>query len=361
VNIVNLPRRRSLIVVLVLLSCLLLGGRVLDASLRGGGSHPAAPRVTVALVAPMTGATVGVSQIDVSGTVTPATATVHVGGVTTAVRGGSFSRPLTLSQVTTTIPVTASASGYAGDRIDVTVHYSPSLAGQLASARTAASDAAQVPLVPISTAARSPTSATPATTLSAGSSGFVPQVKLANQSAAATTGATSTSTSPSPAAPTPAPPTTSPPTTTTPTTTTPTTTTPTTTTPTTTTPTTTPPPSTAPPPLTIAEIKHLYVAGCNHANGGRSAQSYCTCAYRHLARAGLLASRHAIRVLARELAEFNKTGDASRIPRKVLKTLETAQIDCVSDLPTAPLGVRKLPSLHHSGVAAPSKVDIPSG
>jgi hypothetical protein len=338
VNIVNLPRRRSLIVVLVLLSCLLLGGRVLDASLRGGGSHPAAPRVTVALVAPMTGATVGVSQIDVSGTVTPATATVHVGGVTTAVRGGSFSRPLTLSQVTTTIPVTASASGYAGDRIDVTVHYSPSLAGQLASARTAASDAAQVPLVPISTAARSPTSATPATTLSAGSSGFVPQVKLANQSAAATTGATSTSTSPSPAAPTPAPPTTSPPTTTTPTTTTPTTTTP-----------------------TIAEIKHLYVAGCNHANGGRSAQSYCTCAYRHLARAGLLASRHAIRVLARELAEFNKTGDASRIPRKVLKTLETAQIDCVSDLPTARLGVRKLPSLHHSGVAAPSKVDIPSG
>jgi hypothetical protein len=311
-NVVTHHRTRSLVFVLVALSCALLAGSTLHSSLRGGASRPSPvqPKVTVSLVAPMTGATVGVSRIDVSGTVSPAGATVDVGGVAAAVHAGSFTRPLTLSQATTTIPVIAAATGYAGDRIDVTVHYSPGLAGELAAARKAVWTAPKVPVGDTLTAS-----------IPINSAGFVPQVKLGSQSAAPGNGAASPPTTPSPPVATP--------------------------------------PST-PPPLTVAQIEHLYVTGCNRANGGRSAAAYCTCAYGYLARAGLLASRHAIEVLARELAKFNKTHNAKALPRKVLRTLVTAQIQCVSDLPKGPLGLSKLPSLNHPAVPAPGPAAVPA-
>ncbi|MGH2856931.1 MAG: hypothetical protein ACRDMJ_05540, partial [Solirubrobacteraceae bacterium] len=145
------------------LAALALGGCGLSA---GSGSGKQAPHVAISLTAPMTGATVGVDRIQVTGTVTPANATVQVGGLPATVRRAGFVRALALHTATTTIPVTANAPGWAPATVTVTVHYSRTLAKTLNAARSAALLAAAPPPAP-----RQPTRAH-------GGSSYVPSVDL---------------------------------------------------------------------------------------------------------------------------------------------------------------------------------------
>lgn len=92
------------------------------------------PTVNVAITAPTNGATVGVRDLTVTGTVTPATAQVLVAGQPATVQAGSFRRTLRLDGSAQTVTVTAQAAGYAPAQANTQVSYSARLAAQLAAA-----------------------------------------------------------------------------------------------------------------------------------------------------------------------------------------------------------------------------------
>lgn len=320
-----------------------------------GGSGHQTPQVAISLTAPMTGATVGVDTIKVTGTVTPANATVRVGGLPATVRGAGFVRAMSLRTATTTIPVTAAAPGWTPATVTVTVHYSRALAKALSAAHSATWLAA----APASSSAR---------TRASSDSGFVPSVDLSGGSngGATSTGSGSGATgghggtgSPPTGTPTGSPPAGTP-------TGTPTGSPPTgTPTPPTGTPTGSPPtgaptggsPEGAPAggepgtsaPVTQAELEQLYLQTCEKASGGSQAASYCQCMYDHMQHAQVFSSRARVLALARRIKRFNRTHDLADLPKWLLQ----AQATCVAQLPTPPLDLGSLPTLHHP--AAPAR------
>ncbi len=112
-----------------LLSFALTGSLGLLCAGCGAGLSSTPPAVAVAVTAPISGATVGVRAIDVSGTVAPAGARVVVAGHTATVRGGAFLAPLRLTSARTRIQIVASARGYRPASLQTTVRYQAGAAG----------------------------------------------------------------------------------------------------------------------------------------------------------------------------------------------------------------------------------------
>jgi hypothetical protein len=97
-----------------------------------GHSAPGKPQVSLSVLAPSDGATVGVRNIVVAGTVSPATATVMVGGQPATVVDGSYRRTLQMTEPTQTIAITGQANGYTDGSASTTVQYSPQAASRIA-------------------------------------------------------------------------------------------------------------------------------------------------------------------------------------------------------------------------------------
>ncbi|MGH2916380.1 MAG: hypothetical protein ACRDMX_15475 [Solirubrobacteraceae bacterium] len=345
-------RRGSIHALGALLAVTALAGCGLGSGPTGDSTgHAAKPQATVSVLAPMSGATVGVSQVVVTGTVEPAGAAVRVDGLPAKVRGTTFTRRLSLSRAapTTTIPVTAGATGYADASLSVTVHYSRSLASAIAAARAATLQpaAATTELSPALPSPGTPKSGgfVPTLTLSAppsngGSSpaasssprgapahgptsggaprqteGGAPAPGPTSGAPAPTSGGTPAPAPTSGGAPAPAP--------------------------------TTEPPQ--PVALTPQQIQQLYMAGCQRASGGAKARVYCGCIYGHVRRVHALSSRARIAALARKIRHFQATGNLKDLPHWLLE----AQISCASKLPPPALRLTSLPVLHHP--AAPSR------
>jgi hypothetical protein len=120
---------------LAVFACLAVGGCAAAAS---------GPRaVTVSLVAPSQGATVGVRGIEVLGKVDPPTAIVFVDGRRARVVKGVFSRALRVRGKLRRIKVLASARGYIRTTVETTVFYSSAARPALASAAGSGGDSAQ--------------------------------------------------------------------------------------------------------------------------------------------------------------------------------------------------------------------------
>lgn len=285
----------------------------------GSGSQSGVPSggAAVTLTAPTSGATVGVHQIQVVGTVTPSNAVVRVAGQTASVTKGTFKRVLWLRQPTTTIQISAAAIGHPATTVTTTVHFSSQLAVALVAARKASLATASQALA--SVASPSPVRASRA------------------RHRAATSAATTTAPSSTPA-PTPA-------------------------TTTTTTSSSSSPSSgsgstksgsgsspATPAPLTPTQIQNRYLQGCAKADGGQSAVPYCTCMYDHLRLGGAFTSPASITALAREIREFERTQDIYKLPAFVRAALTT----CASRLPTPKLTITKLPRLHDPSVPPPA-------
>ncbi|MGH2857180.1 MAG: hypothetical protein ACRDMJ_06810, partial [Solirubrobacteraceae bacterium] len=103
-----------------------------------------------------------------------------------------------------------------------------------------------------------------------------------------------------------------------------------------------------PAPMTQAELEQLYIAGCKQAAGGAPAGRYCQCMYDHIARAQAFSSRARLLALARRIELFNHTHNPADLPKWLLK----AQATCVNRLPSPPLALGQLPSLHHPAAPA---------
>jgi hypothetical protein len=301
------------------LACIALAGCGAGSSgSPGSAPSPAgAPAPALALTAPTTGATVGVHQIEVVGTVTPQNAVVRVAGQPATTSQGKFRRAVWLRRPTTTIQITAAAPGHAPTAFTTVVHFSQQLAVALVAARkasvsTATRAVASVTASPTPTAPAVPPARHPAGMSTARASGTT----------SPPSSTTSTTTTPSPGAATSGGSGTA-----------------------TSTPTSSGAGSTpsAPAPLTPAQIEQRYLKGCTAADGGQSALAYCTCMYDRLAQAGALASPATIAALAQELKEFGQTQDIFALPAFLRNSLA----DCASQLPNPTLPVNQLPRLDH--------------
>ncbi len=284
----------------------------------GSGGAGTGPKVGLSITAPTSGATVGVQQVVVAGTVSPATATVLVAGKPTPVIKGSFRRSLHLASPTQTITVSAQANGYTDSSTRTTVSYSSKLAAELLAAKQAAAKAFAVHFA---TAAQV-TKATPRTFPGANPTAVNSAFRLPSQS-----GPTPPST---PTAPTPTPPTTP------------------------TTPSSGGAP-TSPPPLSTDQIRQLWEHGCLKHAKGQNVVPWCTCIYVHLQSTGAFNSRDSVRHLIKEFDPWSRTGDASALPQ----ALRTAVNVCQTYLPpldpiTGKPVVTRLPGLSHKPLAAPT-------
>jgi len=298
-------RRPWLVAPCIALACVAIAGCA------GGSGSPsgAASGVAVTLTAPTSGAVVGVHQIQVVGTVTPSNAVVKVAGQPASVNKGRFNRVLWLQQPTTTIQITAAASGHATTTVTTTVHFSASLAVALIAARNAS----------IATTSRALDSVASPSAIRAS------RARIARHRAAASTTTTATTSAATTPAGTSAPGST--------------------TTTTTTTSTSTSPSGSGsnPAPITPRQIQYRYLRGCSQADGGQSAVPYCTCMYNHLLRAGALASPATIASLENALEAYQRTQNIFALP----VFLRLALSDCASQLPVPPLTITKLPPLKH--------------
>lgn len=81
------------------------------------------------LTAPTDGAKVTVKKIDVLGTIEPRNAAVRVSGKRVRVVGGVFKRSLSLRKGLTHIRIRATAKGFVGSSMVVSVHYAPRRSG----------------------------------------------------------------------------------------------------------------------------------------------------------------------------------------------------------------------------------------
>jgi hypothetical protein len=280
-----------------------------------GSGGATGPKVALAITAPTSGATVGVQQVVVAGTVTPATATVLVAGKPTPVIKGSFQRSLHLASPTQTITVTAQANGYTDSSTHTTVSYSSKLAAALFAAKKAASKAFAVHFA---TAAQV-TKATPRTFPGADPKAVNSAFPLPSQSG----------TTP-PSTPTPSTPTTP----------------------------TTPKSGgapTSPTPLPADQIRQLWDHGCLKHAKSQNVVPWCTCIYVHLQSTGAFTTRESVRNLIKEFGPWSRTGSASALPQ----ALRTAVTVCQPYLPpldpiTGKPVVTRLPGLSHKPVAAPT-------
>ena len=308
----------------------------------GTRSAPSQPPVSLSLIAPTDGATVGVRDIVVTGTVSPAGATVRVLGSSVTVHHGTFTRSLRLAQDTTSIPVTATAAGYLSARQQVTVHFSRPLAVALVAAHRSVSTS-PAPLPPtspkataelaamIESASRSthsrvavPATSAATTTTAPVTSAATPAAPATNRSAPAPTPLRTSGYHPgTPAASSPAPAATAP---------------------------AAPRPAPAAPRITAAMVRTAYLRGCDRSLG-HGAAAFCGCTYYHLTKAGLLASAQRIRAMDRQLAAFERTHDIHKLPKAVLVAIMT----CAPKLPQPSIAVSNLPSLDHGAVPAPQQ------
>jgi Glucodextranase, domain B len=290
----------------------------------GAAGPPPAPKVSLSITAPTSGATVGVREIVVAGTVAPGTAQVLVSGQPAHVTHGSFTQSLRISQPSQTITISAQASGYASSSASTTIKYSPTVAGQIVAAR-AAQTALSHAVLPTSSPPR------PAPPPSGGNSKAVNSAFALHAPATTTMPSSSAQGSSSPAQ-------------------------------TPTTPTTTPTSGTgsqpvpAPAPVpTIAQIKLLWLKGCAKAGKGENFTPYCTCTYYHLEKRRVLSSRSRLRSLMKKLEPFERTHDPARLPRFVRAAITA----CLPKLPplermTGHPALRKLPGLAHAPLPQPT-------
>jgi hypothetical protein len=289
----------------------------------GASGSQQTPKVNLSIIAPISGATVGVHEIMVTGTVSPATAEVAVGGQPAKVVHGSFTRPLSLAQASETITVTAKASGYSTGSASTTVQYSPQIAAQLVAAKAAQVRAAKL----ASITPKNVNTLAPATSgggSKAVSSAFSLQSpKSGNSSGGSSGGGSSSAGSGGGSSSTP-----------------------------TSQPKSTPTPA---PPLTVAEIKTLWIKSCVKANKNQKFASYCRCTYTHLESNGWLRSRDRVLALDRKLRRYDRTHNPADLPRFVRRAITA----CVSKVPPLdPLSsgkpvIKKLPGQAHGRVPSP--------
>lgn len=265
------------------------------------------PTVNVAITAPTSGATVGVRDLIVTGTVTPATARVLVAGQPATVQGGSFRRTLRLDGSAQTVTVTAQAAGYAPAQANTRVSYSAGLAAQLVASHRALT-------APNPSTAVSPTmTGAPASARLLAKAVALPKLPAAPKhvGSATTTSSRSTS-SPTASTPTASTPTPSP---------------------VTTTPSPSPAPVTAPAPPAVAptpaaiaaQVKRHWESNCVQKQKGAKTVSYCTCIYTHLQGTGAFKTPATARGLVRRVNHYIRTGDASHVTRKIIRALSTCQ------------------------------------
>lgn len=328
-----------------------------------GASAPVIkPTVKVAITAPTNGATVGVRDVTITGTVTPATAQVLVAGQPVKVQGGSFRRTLRLDSSAQTLVVTAQAAGYAPAQANTQVSYSAGLAAQLiAASRTLA---APSPSAPVSPSAASPASA----------SLLAQAVALPHPAPAAhrapTNPTRAPTTHPLPAASTPAPPTPSPahptpsPAAPTPSPAPPTS------------PSPAPPTSPSPPPVSTpapapippspaaiaARVKQQWESNCLQKRHGAKEVPYCTCIYTHLERTGAFRTPATTRALIRRVARYIRTGDASHLTRAIMRALSICQARFpASQSLGGPMSVTPLSGSHRQPATPAPVTPLPAG
>ena len=332
----------------------------------GGSTAPGKRAVSLSIVAPTSGATIGVRDIVVAGTVTPASAAVTVGGEPVKVTNGSYQLPMQLAEPSETITITGQANGYTpttathdrsiqrrdrlGDRcLPVDVESAPG--GDQGSARRRALqrpiprqaraevvrvdqphvDAGRVEVQLLELAlveellviaarrraskrssqrrtSRAVRTSRRATTSPARTRRAVPTSGRATTSPARTRRALHTSrrATTSPARTRRASAATS----------------------------RTARASQAACPeqrstLTVKDIKRLWISGCAKPGTGGSYRTYCRCTYAHLAKAGALRSRKRLKELMRKLKPYERTHNIAKLPRFVRRAI----YDCASKLP----------------------------
>lgn len=301
------------------------------------GGASGSSQVSLAISAPTTGATVGVHQVMVTGTVTPATAHVVVNGQPAKVSGGEFKRSLWVGAQNQPITVVGDAPGYTSGKATSEVSYSPGVAAQLVAAATptlktapsgiSSSRRISASLGPTGTAAidaafslSSPShSHSPSSTGSSGAhptsssspTSGPPSSGSGNASSGGSTSPTSGGSAPSSSPPSP------------------------------------PPPPT--PAQIAAAIKRYWVHHCITRQKQGSVVAYCTCTYRHLEKAGALSTKQRYEHLIKQLQPYERTGDETKLP----KFVQAAVAACVNVYPPAdPLTggkVSQLPGVNQPG------------
>lgn len=294
----------------------------------------------LSITAPTDGATVGVRQLAVAGTVIPGNAAVTIGGRPAPVRNGRFQVPLQLNQPTETITITGQARGYQSARTTTTVRFSSQTATTIHVAHKAATvnhtpTAHQALPAFLGQAFQWPgaigdsTSSVGSSTPASGTSG--------TSGASGTSPGQSTGTSaPSPSASSPSSPapnssggspvaggTAS-----------------------------TPASAPTPAPWTPQRVRDVYLQLCTQGHGDVTA--FCRCTYQRMARAGALRSRTSLVGLVRRLKRYAHTHKLTDLPR----FMRNALFNCVQKLPgndpSKPLPVEPLPGVKHPAQPAPS-------
>lgn len=306
--------------VVVITAALLTGGC-------GSSSHTS-HTVGLSILAPTSGATVGVRTITVAGTVSPSYATVTVGGQPAQVVDGSFSRRVQLGPSSQTITITGQASGYGDGVASTTVQYSPKLAATFAASQIgenpgsakgdkkgASKDKSKAKKQSGSKSALSTSGSSKTSTSSSSSSSAPSQPTFPSSSkpAASNPAPSKPAATPTPSKPAPSHPSAS-------------------------THHTSPPVNhaTHTAPLSVKQIKKLWIAGCMKAGNGQAYGSYCRCTYHHLERAGALQSRSRLDALNRKLERYHRTHDYKQLPKYVREAMSI----CGGKLPPV---ITKLP------------------
>lgn len=338
----------------------------------GASKTPAAkPAVSLSILAPTSGATIGVRDLVVAGTVSPATANVTIGGEAVKVVNGSYNVPLHMTSPSETITVSGQASGYTPGSATTTVQYSAAMASAISAAESTLSSDPQPNTSPAhksssapgqaaKAAAKPPTHAPAvvATAAKQSSSGAKPAASHSTGHASTThhtssthhtsthrasthhtsahhTSAHHTSThkagthsgsskhsssarhsgdksahTSKPSSGTSG--------------------------------------SGRQPEQrtvwTVKNIKQLWINGCVKAGAGASYKPYCRCTYAHLSKAGELKSHRRLKELMRKLRPYERTHDVAKLPAAVRRAI----FDCASKLPplepmVAKPSVNKLP------------------
>ncbi len=300
----------------------------------GASGAPAAHEVTLSITAPTDGATVGVRQLEVAGTVTPGNAAVTIAGRPVPVRNGQFLMPMQLAGSSQTITVTGRARGYRPARTTTTVSYSSQTAVSIQSGhkvaavnRTPIAHKSSLPAflgpafewpggIEGSTAASTTASSSPGAPAAAGTSGASQTPPGAGGPTAGPTGTPAGGTAVSGGA------------------------------------TGSSPPAAVPQPWTPGRVRNVYLQLCIHGHDGVTA--FCQCTYQRMARAKALRSRASLVALVRKLKRFDRTHNLADLPR----FMRSALLQCVQKLPgndpSTPRPVKRLPGLEHPSAPAPS-------
>ena len=270
------------------------------------------PPVNVTITAPTNGATVGVRQVTVTGTVTPANAQVTVGGKPATVRGGAFRRTVWLTGASQSVAVAAQATGYTPALAKTTVSYSPNLAAQL----VASTQAIESP-GPAASQALGLSGSSTASALASAVAHPSPAPAAKHTASKPVKNSTGPTSGPTTGKPTPAPITSTP----------------------VTTPAPAPAPVTAPAPAPVlpspaeiaARVKQHWEGNCLKGQSGHKVVPYCTCIYTHLVSTGAFKTPSTVNALVRRVNRYLHTGDASHLTRRIMRALVT----CASRYPAA--------------------------